>query len=259
MSDNVNSSFPATAWTMIEGAKGEGDDAKKSLSALCDVYWAPVFGFISRRIRNSHDAEDVTNNFFISLLQNPALIDKADRTRGKFRSYLSQRLKWFLMDRNKRTEHVKVTESGYLPEIAVDPTDDFEFKVSWAKRTLERALDNLEDRYRFTGNEARRQVFIKRRTGASASEIATALNLSTDKVKNELREIKKDSETSLRELVIATGTDESLVDEEIAEIRRLITSPPPSTRLGRRDSKQPVPEPPQELPSETYGVPEATD
>ena len=44
----MNTHFPATAWTEIEAAKGEGETARKALGAFCEVYWSPVHGYILR-------------------------------------------------------------------------------------------------------------------------------------------------------------------------------------------------------------------
>ncbi len=106
MSDNItamsNTTFPATAWTQIEAAKGKSKEARQKRDELCTLYYAPVFGFIARQIRDRHRAQDLTNDFFAQLWENPTVIEKADRRLGKFRSYLSQRLKWFIMDQFKK-------------------------------------------------------------------------------------------------------------------------------------------------------------
>ncbi|HLX62345.1 MAG TPA: sigma-70 family RNA polymerase sigma factor [Planctomycetota bacterium] len=230
-----NTPFPVTAWTQIEAAKGEGAAAQQGLNAMCEAYWTPVFGFILRRIRNAEKAEDWTQDFFRSVVKNRTLINKADRSRGKFRAFLSQRLQWFLLDEFKRERTLLKTtplDENAALEIP-EPIKDPEFNAKWAERTLNQALDWLEDQYRREGKERRQQILAKRRAHVRSSEIANSLNLSLDTVKNELRAIRKESEECLKNLVRATVADEADMPEELDEMWRLLAWKPASPRTAQ--------------------------
>src|SRR5438105_13291927 len=69
--------------------------ARDALSELCKTYWRPIFAYICRRGYSTQDAEDLTQDFFASLLQGP-LLQRADRDRGRFRSLLLKALRDFL-------------------------------------------------------------------------------------------------------------------------------------------------------------------
>jgi RNA polymerase sigma factor (sigma-70 family) len=244
MSDTVsimrNTPFPLTAWTMIEAARGEDATAREALNGLCNAYWAPVFGYISKRIRDQHQAMDIAQDFFVGVIKTGTLVDKADRNRGKFRTFLSQRLQWFLMDQYKKfskesknagelKDAVQKDVASFLPilmpgTILPDPIEDPEFNLAWAKRTLENALNQLEDGYRTEGKEKRRQILAKTRAGVSRSEIAADLNLDSDTMKNELKAIRKESEAMVQAMVRATVSDDSFLNEEFKMIKQLLSS-----------------------------------
>src|SRR5262245_57178770 len=82
------SQFPSTMWTEIASATLHGDSsAARALEGFYERYREPVKRFVVRRGFSEPDAEDLTHEFFLELLGDSAL-RKADRTRGKFRSFL---------------------------------------------------------------------------------------------------------------------------------------------------------------------------
>src|SRR5438034_4372520 len=73
----------------------ESAAARDALSELCRTYWRPIFAYNCRRGHTTQDAEDLTQDFFASLLQGP-LLQRADPERGRFRSLLLKALQDFL-------------------------------------------------------------------------------------------------------------------------------------------------------------------
>jgi hypothetical protein len=62
---------------------------------LCQIYWAPLYGFVRSRGHTVHDAQDLTQSFFAYLLEHKVYA-RADRQKGRFRSFLLASLKNFL-------------------------------------------------------------------------------------------------------------------------------------------------------------------
>ncbi|MBC8165120.1 MAG: sigma-70 family RNA polymerase sigma factor, partial [Bryobacteraceae bacterium] len=60
-------------------------------------YWYPVYAFIRRWGANHNDAEDLTQAFFAYLYEHQKF-GKADRTKGKFRTYILNCLTNFMAD-----------------------------------------------------------------------------------------------------------------------------------------------------------------
>ena len=82
------------------------DKARRALADLCRIYWRPVFAFICRRGRSVPDAQDLTQSFFLMLLEG-GLLQRADPNRGRFRSLLLTALKQFLIDDSLRNRALK--------------------------------------------------------------------------------------------------------------------------------------------------------
>src|SRR6266511_4758040 len=90
--------FASTRWTMVLEA---GDSATASahalsaLSELCQIYWRPLYAFLRKQGYGSEDAQDLTQGFFAHLIESRAYA-RADREKGRFRSFLLGALKHFL-------------------------------------------------------------------------------------------------------------------------------------------------------------------
>src|SRR5262245_41268642 len=64
--------FPSTHWSAVFAARGsqaETEIAGAALAKLCQVYWAPLYGFVRSRGHTVHDAQDLTQSFFAYVLE----------------------------------------------------------------------------------------------------------------------------------------------------------------------------------------------
>jgi DNA-directed RNA polymerase specialized sigma24 family protein len=64
--------FATTRWSLIlSAAKSETEQQKTcdALEELCRTYWRPVFSFICRRGYSTEDAQDLTQDFFVKILE----------------------------------------------------------------------------------------------------------------------------------------------------------------------------------------------
>jgi Sigma-70 region 2 len=102
--------FATTRWGLVAVAGGKGDcssqTAKAALESLYRIYCYPVYAFIRRRGCTRHDAQDLTQDFFIHLVQKNTL-ERADPNRGKFRSFLLGSLEYFLAQSNEKARAQK--------------------------------------------------------------------------------------------------------------------------------------------------------
>jgi DNA-directed RNA polymerase specialized sigma24 family protein len=102
-------SFASTRWTMVLEA---GDSATASahalgaLSELCQIYWRPLYAFLRKQGYAPEDAQDFTQGFFADLIESRAYA-RADREKGRFRSFLLGALKHFIADARDRTRALK--------------------------------------------------------------------------------------------------------------------------------------------------------
>ena len=62
---------------------------------LCQSYWPPVYAYIRRRGYSPHEAEELTQDFFLRLIDEQSLAG-VQRNGGKFRSFLLKSAEYFL-------------------------------------------------------------------------------------------------------------------------------------------------------------------
>src|SRR5271163_4710995 len=102
-----SSDFPATRWTLvIAAADPQRKDARSALVSLCEGYWYPLYAYVRRRGYPADQAQDLTQEFFIRLLEGRYL-DRADPEKGRFRSFLLTSLKFFVADEEDRYRALK--------------------------------------------------------------------------------------------------------------------------------------------------------
>lgn len=158
--------FDTTRWSLVALARSEHSHvANKALNDLCCAYWRPIYAEIRRRGHDPADAQDLTQEFFARMLRRDAF-GKADREKGRFRTYLLCALDYFLVDdwRGKKTLKrgggaVVVPfvdgdcEKWFQGQPAGGCTPAEMFDQNWAVVLMDRALDSLREDYRVTGRE----------------------------------------------------------------------------------------------------------
>ena len=88
--------FLTTQWGMLSAASAEGDtEVRAALEEIYRLYCYPVYAFIRRRGYSRQDAQDLTQDFFVHLLEK-GILGRADSQRGRFRNFLLGVLEHFL-------------------------------------------------------------------------------------------------------------------------------------------------------------------
>jgi RNA polymerase sigma-70 factor (ECF subfamily) len=88
--------FATTQWSIVvRAARPEESAARWALEQLCQRYWLPLYAFARRRVATVHEAQDLTQEFFVRLLEKNSLA-AASPERGRFRSFLLASFKNFL-------------------------------------------------------------------------------------------------------------------------------------------------------------------
>ena len=148
--------FDSTQWSVVLGARRDATDRPAALQRLCAAYWLPLYGYLRRRGHAPADAEDLTQSFFVYLLDSDFL-DRPDPAKGRFRGYLVGALKFFLAQHFERTGAQKrgggvqfvdwsaldaEREFAACDQPLLDPSEAYE--KTWALTLLARALRLLE-------------------------------------------------------------------------------------------------------------------
>src|SRR3954470_24730002 len=149
------SQFPTTRWTLVVAAgDAQRKDARSALVDLCENYWYPLYVFLRRRGYPAEQAQDLTQEFFVRVLEGRYL-DRADPEKGRFRAFLLTSLKFFVADEEDRQRAQKrggglvvplEFSSGaerYEREPFHDEPPERIFERGWALSVLERVVDRL--------------------------------------------------------------------------------------------------------------------
>lgn len=145
----------STVWSLVLAA-GRTEDGGAALERLCQKHWRPIYVFVRRSGLSGADAEDVTQEFFLYLLEKQWL-KKADPARGSFRAFLLALLRNYLAnDRRMRGAEKRRVTASCLPlsaaegeracaAIAADGDPARAFESAWARGILQTAWARLSD------------------------------------------------------------------------------------------------------------------
>ena len=152
-----DAAFDSTRWSVVLAARRDSAHRREALEQLCVAYWLPLYGYLRRRGHSPPDAEDLTQGFFVYLLESDFL-DRPDPAKGRFRGYLVGALRHFLGTHYERAGAQKrgggacfidwseldaEQEFAALDQPQRDPADVYE--ASWALTLLGRALARLAE------------------------------------------------------------------------------------------------------------------
>ena len=90
--------FLTTHWSIIENVGTSDDDKNQALiGLLLSKYWKPVYCYLRRKGHDNEQAKDLTQGFFHDVVLGRNLIQKADQSKGRFRSFLLIALNRYLI------------------------------------------------------------------------------------------------------------------------------------------------------------------
>lgn len=226
--------FLTTQWNVVLSSSGQTTIADQALGELCRVYWRPTFAFICRRGYSVSDAQDLTQEFFVRLL-NRNLIAAAHPSRGRFRSLLLRALQNFLVDeslkgaRQKRGGQMRFVSWDDLvaeaPSQLALPGDAMEawsaerlFDARWAATVVEQALGALREECEARGRgrvfEVLRGSLSENGDRVAYSQLASDLGVTEAFTRRLLQALRERYRTLLRREVARTvETEEDLNDE----------------------------------------------
>jgi RNA polymerase sigma-70 factor (ECF subfamily) len=143
----------------MAAGRPDSPEAQEALAKLCADYWYPVYAFIRRCGHAAEQAKDLTQEFFVLLIQKQYL-QIADRERGRFRTFLLAYVQHFLSHERQKQQALKrggqykfvsldeaLAEERYRAEPMDEMSPDRLFDQRWALSLLERSLEQLKQEY----------------------------------------------------------------------------------------------------------------
>jgi DNA-directed RNA polymerase specialized sigma24 family protein len=227
--------FVTTRWSVVLSCGTPEERGREALAELCHIYWRPIFAFICRRGYAVPDAQDLTQDFFVMVLEGN-LLQLADPCRGRFRSLLLKALQNFLIDNHARRKAQKrggnmqfvcwnewMAEAPSQLSIQAREVENWSaekiYDVRWAATVVERALQRLGEECESRGRRRMFGVLSKylaaERGDVSYAAISNALGVPTEAVKRLLHHLRERYRSILREEVSQTVETPAQVDDEI--------------------------------------------
>ena len=233
-----SSRFPTTRWTLVVAA---GDprrkDARSALVSLCENYWYPLYAYLRRRGYAPDQAQDLTQEFFMRVLEGRYL-DRADPEKGRFRSFILTSLKFFVADEQDRQRAQKrgggavvsfefsSGEERYQREPGHYETPDRIFERRWALSMLERVMERLRDEFVQHGrpeNFERMKVFLLRQSEAPYADLAREMNTSEGALKVAIHRLRKRYRELFRQEIADTVADPAEIESELRYLAAVLT------------------------------------
>lgn len=228
--------FVTTRWSIVCAAAAHPRDetGRVALASLCQSYWYPLYAFARRCGYDAEAASDLTQAFFARLLEKNYVSD-ADRTRGRFRTFLLASLKHFLANEANRERALKRgggraivsidvadAESRFRSEPAHALTAEKLFDRQWALALLESVLSGLREEYAAVGKVKLFDVLRPSLTFAPDAEsyerIARDLGTSAGGVKIAVHRMRQRYRRRLRHAIADSVEHERDVEDEIRSL-----------------------------------------
>jgi DNA-directed RNA polymerase specialized sigma24 family protein len=235
--------FVSTRWTMVLDAAdllAPPDHALSALSELCRIYWKPIFLFLRRQGSTAQDAQDLTQGFFEHLIKSRGYA-RADREKGRFRSFLLGALKHFLA--HIRAHECAQKRGGGLALLSLDAATleqaeaqmatspnaraELIFEREWAAALLHHVMQRLEEEWQLSGKgalfaELRSYLAVGTNGAVAYEELAQRLSRPVATLRSDVARLRARYRDILREEVGSTVTANEDVDEELRYLRQVM-------------------------------------
>jgi DNA-directed RNA polymerase specialized sigma24 family protein len=231
--------FQTTRWSLVLSAGDRvSPESETALSALCELYWYPVYAFVRRSGHDSEEARDLTQAFFVRLLEKEFL-KSATPERGRFRSFLLGSVRHFLSDerdwrnalkRGRGAVHLPLEFDGgerrYLLEPADDVTPEHVYEQRWASGVIETAQRRFAAQHMSHGRRdlfLRLQPFLTGGESGPSTELAAELGMSAGALRVALHRLRRQYAAILRSTIAETVDRPEDVDDELRHLLDVVS------------------------------------
>jgi RNA polymerase sigma-70 factor (ECF subfamily) len=236
--------FQTTHWDEIYEAGASDETLRtKVISNLLSRYWKPVYCHLKSKGYSSESAKDLTQSFFCELVLGHELIQKADKSKGKFRTFLLTTL-----DRYATNIYHKKTASKRLPKnqiISLDAaelsdlpstepqlTQNQAFHYAWASELLDQVLFEVKNDCYNTGQALHWEIFnakvltpiFNSTKIPSLTDICARYGVNSQaKASNMIVTVKRRFNRVLKRHLTHLVQSDSVVEEEFNELIKILS------------------------------------
>lgn len=222
--------FLTTRWTQVSQAKADSDEGRQALADLCAACYEPVLAFLRADLRDPDAASDTAHEFFAQFLAGGS-IAQAERTHGRFRSYLLGSVKHFLSHQREAAHSLK--RGGGTPPLSLDAdttsarsipdarqiSADAAFDRQWALTMLAQAMHALRAECTAAGKTAHFEALKPWLMGDAAhgdqAALAASCGLTPSALKMAIQRLRQQFRHCIQTQIASTLDDPAMVQEEM--------------------------------------------
>ena len=234
---------PSTRWSLV--ARAAAEDASGGLDAMDELLrvYRPVL------VRHLHvgmgipmdRTEDLVHGFIAERILEKNLLARADRDRGRFRSFLLKCFGRYVQDQQRKDRAQKrgpsaskVVRLEEHPDVLIaGPASESSFHLAWARGVITQSIRAMEEECRSKGREGLWEIMQGRILGPALDGTAPAEYddlvrrfhfQSPAEASNALITAKRMFMRCLREAVRDTVETEDEVDMEIRDLKKVLST-----------------------------------
>lgn len=224
---------------MLRAGADPSEETRQALTELTYSYWYPLYAFARRQGHGDHDALDLTQGFFVHLLDGNAL-GTVSPDKGRFRSFLLASFKNFMANQRRAEETIRrggavttfsLTADDFGTRFDREPvhneTPELCFQRSWVEALLLKVRSRLAEDYQQAGKAILFKLLEPHLTqlgdAVPRAEVARQLNLSSAAVAMSIHRMRRRYGELLRQEVAATVDDPAEVEDELRTLMAIVS------------------------------------
>lgn len=224
--DSQGGIFPATHWTEIATIRDPANPAAAAaLENLCRTYLPAIENYL-RWFRNLPGTPHELANEFLAQFIHQDSLSRVERSKGKFRSYLSGAIRNFLRNRWRSAAtlppHVELDEA--IETASSNVPDDSEFDRAFARILIDNAIARTREHFKGGRVEAQIPILLPYLGSdppeETLREVARRLGISDDLIYQNFKRLRTELFRQLRvETRKHLGPDDDVAEEMQALLR----------------------------------------
>jgi DNA-directed RNA polymerase specialized sigma24 family protein len=226
--------FPDTSWTLLKNVS-DGAVAAEALNEFTARYYTAIRSFITVIVRDRDLAQDLTQEFFQErVLRWHGTLTQADPARGRFRPFLKQSIRNFLVDKHRAA--ARTPRADVRPD-AMSRWDDFPAERmeaadralmrEWGQSVVALALARVKEAADSKGQQEHFAMFSMRHLGdpehpPSFREVGRPFGLDEKTARGRVHTIVNQFRTTLEDLLRGVAGVDADVEQEIRQLIELL-------------------------------------
>lgn len=234
--------FLTTEWSVIDLIRDGSETSSAALiNDLLGKYWKPVYCYLRRKGYDNEHAKDLTQGFFQEVVLGRSLIEHAERSRGRFRTFLLTALQQYTAGVHRKQTAQKRSPKGQLIRLdALEASEQIEapaqfspeesFDYAWAAQLLDCVLAEVREKCLADGKRLHWQVFHDRvlepimEDTAAPSLVGLCQKYGIDspgKASNMMITVNRRFQANLKRHIRRSVIQDGDVDSEVQELMRI--------------------------------------